>query len=139
MVKPGYYAEKRRIDEMKKNGWTGFRVSGSIGPNDIVFVRRNPFTKELEVRIEQIKSTKKNKFYFDKRAKSEWNRLYEISKKLNIPCYFVIYYIGKRKKEIIKIDKPFISERKPTEHEKKIIEERKNEELIPLKALKKKL
>lgn len=106
MVKPGYYAERKRIKEMEKAGWCGFRVSGSIGPNDIVFVRRNPFTGELEIRIEQIKSTKKNKFYFDKRAKSEWNRLYEISKKLNIPCYFVIYYIGKRKKEIIKIGKP---------------------------------
>ena len=61
MVKAGYYAERKRIKEMEKAGWCGFRVSGSIGPNDIVFVRRNPFTKELEIRIEQIKSTRKSK------------------------------------------------------------------------------
>ena len=106
MVKPGYYAERKRIKELEKEGWIGFRVSGGIGPSDNLFIRRNPFTQELEVRIEQIKSTHKDKYYFDKRAKSEWNRLYEISQKLKIPCYWVIYYIGKRKKEIIKIDRP---------------------------------
>ncbi|HDD63924.1 MAG: hypothetical protein DRJ32_02795 [Thermoprotei archaeon] len=104
MVKKGYRAEKRRIEEMKEGGWIGFRVSGSVGAQDIIFIRKDPFTGELEIRIEQVKSTRKNKFYFDKQARSEWMRLRELSKRLGVQCFFVIYFTRNRKKKILKIE-----------------------------------
>ncbi|RLI97447.1 MAG: hypothetical protein DRP00_03970 [Candidatus Aenigmatarchaeota archaeon] len=101
MAMRGYYGEKRRINEMRKAGWIGFRLTGTVGDlsygADVVFLRRNPFNGEIEVRIEQIKFTSKDVYYFDKRARSEWKRLRKLSEKLKIPCYFVVYFKNKGK------------------------------------------
>ena len=99
VVKRGYRAEKRRMDELRKEGWVVFRVSGSIGYIDILAFREKG--KKFEILLEQVKSTKSHVFYFDKRSLDEFTRLLYIQGKLpSLTCNFVIY--GKVKNKIVK-------------------------------------
>jgi len=113
MVKRGYSAEARRKEKLTREGWLVFRVSGSIGPIDLVAIRPFPHSTLFEVRLEQIKSTKDKIYYFDKQARSEWTRLWDYVKQGIEECYFVILFSRRRKWKIVRVG----SERPPTKIE----------------------
>ena len=92
MAKKGYKAEYERKRMLEKVGYRVYRVSGSIGAGDLLAVRK----KErgcYEVFIEQVKSVKGGVFYFDKKARNEWQRL----RREGIPSYFVVRFNRKNK------------------------------------------
>lgn len=103
-MKKGYIAEKIRVKKLAEKGWFVKRVSGSIGAEDIVAVRKvNNF---FDVRLEQVKSTKNRFFYIDERTKSEVERLTNTKKEYGIPCFvsFSFKCDYKRKWKIFDVD-----------------------------------
>lgn len=94
MSKKGYNAERERQLKLQEDGWFVLRVSGSIGAMDLIAIKRN-INNQIEVRIEQIKSTRGKAFYFYKQSKWELERLKEIYKTHKIDCYFEIKFKNK--------------------------------------------
>jgi len=101
-MKKGYIAEKERMDMLKAKGYKVFRVSGSIGACDLLVVKK--INDGFSVWQEQVKNCKRRVFYFDKKAEEEWRRLYKDFVKFNIPAYFVVRFVLKRKITWIEIE-----------------------------------
>ena len=102
-MKRGYVAEHERQKQLEKIGYRVFRVSGSIGAGDLLAVMKRE-RGCYEVFIEQVKSVRGKVFYFDKKAKSEWERL----KKEEVDAFFVVRYSYKRRVywRIVKVEGP---------------------------------
>ncbi len=100
MVKQGYSAEYERKKQLEKNGCIVFRVSGSVGEADLVVIKKFKSVvhpKVFEVWLEQIKSTKKNVFYFDEKSKDEWKRL----RNCVLDSYFVVKFRRGRGRRVL--------------------------------------
>jgi len=89
-MKRGYKAEKERKDYLEKQGYIVYRVSGSMGAEDLIVLKRtsNHPSGLFRVWLEQVKSTKKKVFYFNARSIDEWNRL----SSTDLEAYFVIKF-----------------------------------------------
>ena len=103
-MKRGYVAEHERQKQLEKIGYRVFRVSGSIGAGDLLAVMKKERRGCYEVFIEQVKSVRGNIFYFDRKAKDEWERL----AKEEVDAFFVVRYSYKRKVywRIVKVEGP---------------------------------
>lgn len=92
---------------MQKEGRIVFRVSGSIGAMDLICLKRlNVMYGEGDwgynafgLSLEQVKGTKGDVFYFDKRSKDEWARLYDFTMQ-GVKCVFQIW-LGKPRKWVV--------------------------------------
>lgn len=111
MVKRGWKAENERKKILEEDSWHCTRNSGSIGASDLVAIRKVNYRVDFprntfEVRYEQVKSVRGKIFYFNKRSKSELERLKEIQKKFGITCFFSIKFkrYGWKIIDIIEID-----------------------------------
>jgi len=91
-MKKGYIPERERKLELEKDNYFVLRVSGSIGAGDIIAIKYSFVDQLFLVRYEQVKSTSKKVFYFNKQSRSELKRLMEIEEKYKIPCFFSIKF-----------------------------------------------
>lgn len=103
MVKRGYYSEDKIRNQLKEENWLVFRASSSYGESDLVCIK--PKGNSYDIQLLQVKSRHKkfSTFYFGKKDKFQWQRLYEIWKKFGIPTFFVFCFRrGRGKKAVIK-------------------------------------
>lgn len=90
MAKKGYRTERERQLVLEKEGYHVLRVSGSIGAMDLIAVKQE--ISSFIVFYEQVKSTKKDTFYFNERSRDELRRLKEIKKRYGIPCKWSVKF-----------------------------------------------
>jgi Holliday junction resolvase-like predicted endonuclease len=94
MVKKGYGAEASRRDYLQKQGWLVFRVSGSIGPIDLVAFKPN--NNNFDVRLEQVKYCSQDKYRPSRRDVNEMLRCLLIQSEYKVPVFWVVKYKGRK-------------------------------------------
>lgn len=92
-MKLGYYGERQRLLNLQKRGFVVFRVSGSVGPMDLICLY--PEENKFKVHLEQVKTTRSKIFRFNSQSKYEWNRLLKIKEDYNINSQFSILFKNK--------------------------------------------
>jgi len=94
-MKRGYRAEDVRRRLLREKGWFVSRVSGSIGPADLLLMKQDKTLNHInnfQVILEQVKQvTGKPKFYFNEDSMYELTRLLEIEEEFGIPTRFAFY------------------------------------------------